>query len=292
MRHFHGGEPHLRPGDDLWPAARLNRHFNFNHPAMAAPARYDPNYFYLTTHYGYARAAAARCIPSGSEVPGLGTVYEIEPLRPVLQDPDYVDAGPDQFLMTTHARVVAVLETDVMMTLREQNRTSWPYLFWGSASEPRYTGDGTLLPSQEMTQAGVTAEYLALLPKWIHIYEINSYGAIVSVNDFTRPASPCELLDTFAHLNLDTDPYHQLVATGTPEAGFDLQCRCGRSVSTILEAMLHQVGEQPLRHILRYNVTEEGLGPLTLEFATRSPSRWTWLPPAIEASNTARLGRA
>lgn len=284
MTYFHGGEPNLKPGDDLWPASRLGRYFIFGNDSVSGPVLYDPNYFYFTTHLGLARAYAARCLSNG--VPTPGTVYQVEPVGPVFQDPDYQGAGPDKFLMTRHARVVAVAETDVDLTVREQNRASWPYLFWNSASHPRYASDGTLVLSAEMVGYGVTQDYAALLPKWIDLREINPSGGIVSADDYSRPASAAELLDAFAHLGLDSDPAHQTLFINDPSA--PLRCRCGLFLGSILEAMLHQVGEQPLRRIVRFNVTDDdGLDRLLFEFAKRSPRRWTWLEAAFRLTDAA-----
>ena len=89
---------------------------------------------------------------------------------------DYGALG-DVFLMCTEARVTEVVERGVKLSIRGQNRCAWPHAFW-EPGKPMYREDGTLVPSTQMAAAGVSDEYVVLLPNWIDITEIDGRGGI------------------------------------------------------------------------------------------------------------------
>lgn len=283
MTYFHGGVPNLRPGDTVWSAAKLNLTFSYRNATVLRQPRYDRNFVYLTSHLGTARAYAARYLARGGKR-RPGTVYEVAPAEPLRADPDYETVGSNVFVMTSHARVVSVVETGVVLSAREQNEASWPYLFWASASEPRYDRDGTMRASAEMAANAVTDDYLALLPKWLEVDAIGRGGGlIVTDGDGFVDAPPAVVLDTFAHLGLDSSPQHQVIAQVSPFGFVELVCRCGEPMISVLVGALHQVGEPELRLIAKYNFTPEDMWPLIFEFAKRSPQRWEWLAPILRA---------
>ncbi len=63
MPYFHGGEPNLTVGDDLWRASELGPVFNYDNAALSGTAAYNRNIFYFTSHLGVAglRGAVLNC---------------------------------------------------------------------------------------------------------------------------------------------------------------------------------------------------------------------------------------
>ncbi len=285
MKYFHGGVPDLRPGDSVWSAAKLKLNFHYRNSAVIRQPRYDPDFVYLTSHLGTARAYAARYLTQfGQRRPG--TVYEVEPVGAVLVDPDY--GGSEMFVMASHARVVSVVESGVRLSARKQKQVSWPHLFWGSPDEPLYDRDGTMRASAEMAANGVTDDYMRLLPKWLDLEAIGNGGGLrVPDGERWAAAPPAVVLDAFAHLGLDSSSEHQVISRVSPFGFVQLVCRCGEPMISVLGGVLHQVGEPELRLIVKYNFTPEDMWPLIFEFAKRSPTRWEWLGPIQQVVGSA-----
>ena len=133
-----------------------------------------------------------------------------------------------------------------------------------------YREDGTLVPSTQMAAAGVSDEYVVLLPKWIDITEIDGRGGITfTPGPGSRPrrVPPHGVIDMFGHLELDTAAEHSIREQRSRlRRRRWLVCRCGERFADDVTAAVHQIGRHgEIRVIARYN-TGGLLEPLIAEF--------------------------
>jgi hypothetical protein len=103
--------------------------------------------------------------------------------------------------------ILAAVERRVILNRREQNEACWPYLYYADHDEVVHDYDGTVRASREMRSYGVTDDYIALLPKWMHFDEFANDGRRWSSGRPGERASADEVLDIVAHLGLDTGPH-------------------------------------------------------------------------------------
>lgn len=293
-RYYHGGVPGKQPGDHILPAAAMGCDYTaaYRHTpgVVDAQAPYRPDRAYFTTHLGSARGYAARYVtPHRSPLPGDVYIVDLTSAH-VEPDPDFDSPKTAGAYVATKtpARIVAVVERGVRLNRREQNRECWPYLLWNDF-EAVHTRTGTVRASQEMRGNGVTDDYLALLPKWIHYDEFANDGRLWAPGRPGTLASPDQVLDIVAHLALDTGPH--LISsehvTASPLARnlylgyFHCQAcgqRFGRPNTQVtkegcLDAVVHQAGAH-LRLIAEFN---GGLDGYAHALRRRSPNRWKWV---------------
>ncbi|MEU7631666.1 hypothetical protein AB0C34_17010 [Nocardia sp. NPDC049220] len=263
--YYHGGVPGKRRRQTILPATKVKMNAVYN-PDHVEKAIYYPDRVYLTTHLGAAMGYAARYIDRRARR-SPGDVYQVEPIGTPEVDPDFA-AQDGAFVMCREAVIIEVVERNVQLTLREQTRLAGPTILW-PRGKPVYTDDGTLQLSDQMRAAGVRDDYVALLPKWIDLTEINSLGEIVSPRNFTKTATARDLLDIFSHLTWD-NPTHQIRG-----AGHAFECVCGQRYDTTNSAAIHQAGEH-LVVLQRHNIAARSRDLIDL-LAERRPQRWAWL---------------
>lgn len=270
---YHGGAPGLAVGEVIYTAEELGLQFDYKKPHLSGTYRYDPMKVYLTSHLGTALGYAARyCNRLGQLEPG--DVYVVEPADPPVVDPDYVGtADTDISVMCSRAKIVEVSKRRVSLSKREQNRLAWPHSGWGSHTKPMYTEDGTMIASDQMLSNGVDPAYMALLPKWIDISEINAAGQVGTTG---AKMSVATVLSSFDHLELvRTD--HKVDRRRRDDL---FECSCGTTFSDKRSAASHKVDESALRLIAEHNlppeVSADPVGLLIHTIAQRSPGRWRW----------------
>lgn len=277
---FHGGAPGLVPGDILRPAAALGFDFSYHTKGSI----YDPNYVYLTRQLEVATAYAARCVmPMVDQVPG--TVYQVQPLGLIEPDPDY---GPvsEVYLRAPRARVLSVIRTDVVLTVRQQVELEAPWMVWGRLDRPMYDAEGYMIPSDEMRDNGVTPDHTRIygpyLP-WQRIdatgkYNPTDHAKLRGVEGYaTELLEEVPDLDSAAHLvTLDGD-----FATEGRDVGYS--CICGlRRDSGGVPPHHHQLGERLLQLLgAAHDDNGRRILPevLARAAALRSPARWSWFLP-------------
>lgn len=276
--YFHGGVPGLAPGDHLHSATELGMQVVYNQPWFGAGARYNQSKVYVTSHLGTAIGYAARyLVPGGNRTPGW--VYEVEPIGPVEPDPDYGGgARPDLASCCDGAVVVKVIERDVWLSEREQNKVIWPHYYWDTEHQI-HAEDGTLLPSTQMVEHGVTQAYVDLLPKWIGLCEINGHGQMTVDGSMIQPE---DVLARFDHLDL-VDKSHIVKLVDRRARPNVLRCSCGRTFTDRYAAAAHKVDTGKLELIAERHqpedVTPEQAMQLwvnVIAFRARSQWRWFW----------------
>jgi hypothetical protein len=283
--YYHGGAPGLRPHQSLLPAADLGLVFNYNQPWVANETTYDATKVYLTRHLGSALGYASRYIDKyGNAVPG--DVYEVRPLGTPTPDPDYKHLGLEGlFVRCRSAKIVRVVERGVQLDVREQNRLAWPHNPW-EAGRPMYTEDGQMIASEQMRAHGVTDEYMALLPKWADVSEVNAAGAIPPAATSGHPTKELfflymdQLLEFFSHVPLDRAE-HQISPgrAGWVKRTTRYTCSCGSRFDEVSAAARHQAAEPELRLIAERNLQglpDDPFDHLLAWLAARGGQRWAW----------------
>lgn len=277
MTYFHGGVPGLSPGDRLLTAKELGVQIVYNQPWFHGnDARYERDKVYLTMHLGTAIGYAARYrVPGGNPAPGW--VYEVEPIGPVEPDPDYGGgARPDLASYCSGAVIVQIIERDVWLSEREQNKVIWPHYYW-DLDHQIHAEDGTLLPSPQMADNGVTQAYVELLPKWIALSEINGLGQMTVEG---APILPPAVLARFDHLEL-VDRSHIVKVTDRRVRPQQLGCSCGGAFTDVYAAAEHKVDMGKLaliaeRHQLIDLTSEQALRQWVHHIAEGARSQWRW----------------
>lgn len=301
---YHGGVPGGRPGDLIYPAAELG--LDYTAAYLLTPGlplempKYEPDRVHFTTHLGVARGYAAQYVAPGVG-PVPGDVYRVVVDGPIETDPDFSDPKVASVYGTSRKPVTisAVVERNVVLDRRQINEAGWPYRCFFGEWEPVHAKDGTVLPSREMRDLGATDDYLQLLPRWMDAREFGNGGRLWKPGmEGSRWASPDEVLEILAHLNLDTGPHiittdniHPRYehGTGRPILFGYFQCQeCGAAFGdpTIRldwqkpaahAAAVHQAGDD-LVTIARFNGGD--LDGYLHAMARRSPQRWaSWSSP-------------
>ncbi|HIW28491.1 MAG TPA: hypothetical protein H9987_00570 [Candidatus Luteococcus avicola] len=111
--YWHGCAPGLGVGDEVIPASELDKL-----PEVYRVPDYatcDPSQAYVTSILDAARTFAALYIDWSGPLPAHrpGAVYRVQPLGPVVEDPDY--AGSQAFFSCERATVLEVMETGLTM---------------------------------------------------------------------------------------------------------------------------------------------------------------------------------
>lgn len=159
--YWHGGVRGLQPGDLLRPVP---------HPKMVRAYReddapYDPNLVYVTTDRDLGRMFASLVI-TGDDAGG--DLYNVEPVGPVMLDPDYPEDMGVSFACAS-ATVVHAVERSVRMSDAERVRAEAPFLRWDDRS-PMYDHGGFMTVSPLGAANGVPAEFMRSLGRW-RLYE-------------------------------------------------------------------------------------------------------------------------
>lgn len=296
---YHGGVPGKQPGDPIFPAIQIGLDYTAAYVwapgVMPQMPKYRPDLVYFSTHLGVARGYAARYQdPLCRQVPG--DVYRVAVAGPVETDPDFDHPKLAGIYGASNEPVIveAVVERGVALDRRQQNEVGWPYqCFYARWEEEVHARDGTVLASEEMRELGATEEYLRLLPKWMDITEFANDGRLWSPGLPGVCASPDQVLDILAHLDLDTGPHvitNEYISvapfvergSNSPILFGHLQCReCGARFGergtrlgkqAALDAAVHQAGDE-LAVIAQFN---GGLDGYLRALARRAPTRWSW----------------
>lgn len=152
---WHGGAPGLRIGTMLLTAeaARRAGRWDTGHLGQHGydDGTTDVGQVYFTTDRELARAFC--CTLAGGV---RGTLYRVEPIGPVVPDPDF--DGHDVSFSARGAVIVDVDEVDVTLTPTERAARFGLYMAWPSR-EPMYDATGRFLLSAEQRARGVTQEW-------------------------------------------------------------------------------------------------------------------------------------
>lgn len=282
--YFHGGVPGLTAGELLQPASALGVSYAYRRGPSAAGPVYDPRFVYFTTSSDVATGFAARCVhPLAGEVPG--SVYEVEPVGPIHEDPDYPGIG----LRAREARVLRTVHTDVTLGEREQTRLEASYKTWGKGGAAMYDAEGYMLPSPQMSGHGVTAEHTRIYGPYLPWYRIDGKGQYVpSEKALGRGQGEiaAELLREVPDLD---SAAHQVTHAGDFMSSGDrgpFSCRCGHQRATGEGAPphVHQLGERIVDLLgVGLDRQQRGMLPemLARAAAERDPARWLWFTPRV-----------
>ncbi len=169
--YWHGGAPGRKVGDILLSrrAAEAQHAVSTTHGLQKGYAFgiTDPDRVYFSSRRDFARSFAARQITSDREsgiVFQRGSLYRVEPIGAVEPDPDF--SGSDVSWCAPAARVTAVEEGEVIMSIFDSAAHAGPFMAWTDMT-PMYTEDGFLLPSVPMREQGMTAAELRVVyPPW------------------------------------------------------------------------------------------------------------------------------
>lgn len=150
-RFWHGGAPGLQVGDELLPRRGLDRSgIRYGRRAVED----DASAVYITDNLDVARSYASLLANRA------GDVYEV---RPVPVSSLRIDEDLDRISLTcARARIVDVVERNVMMTFAEATRPVARHMTWEDGS-PIYTEDG----------------YVTVAPNWLNAdpRQVASLGA-------------------------------------------------------------------------------------------------------------------
>lgn len=170
--YWHGGYPGLAIGDHILSpedAARagIQTGYTPRDPAeLGRVSRTDRVYF--ASERDFARSFASQTeitMPSGTVI-SRGTLYRVEPVGPVDEDPDF--AGRGVSWCSRRATVVDVEEVDVRMRSRDATRAVGQYSEWDDG-RPMYQDDGRLTLTWQMEGDGITqADVDELVRPWTH----------------------------------------------------------------------------------------------------------------------------
>ncbi|OHU25017.1 hypothetical protein BKG77_16680 [Mycobacteroides chelonae] len=275
--HFHGGVPGKEPGDRLHTANELGLKFEYNMPWLQGnEARYNKDKVYVSNHLGTAIGYAARYKDrAGNPVPGW--VYEVEPIGAVEPDPDCGDGlRPDLASYCDGAVIVRVVEREVWLSEREQNQVIWPHLYWDFDKQV-HAEDGTLLPSPQMLESGVTQAYIDLLPKWIGLSEIDGHGRMTIDGEGLYPP---DILSRFDHVEL-VDRSHVVKIADRRARPNALRCSCTGEFTDKYAAAMHKIDMDKLsliaeRHQPESMTPAQAMQAMITALADRSRSQWRW----------------
>lgn len=273
-QYFHGGVPGLSVGDLLRSADELGLKFEYNKRWYLNNARYDTSKVYLTCHRGTAMGYAARYLDKFGR-PRPGWVYLVEPTDTPRPDPDYGTFVEGLAMYCKAARIIGIEERDVSLSSREQNRLAWPHLYW-DVGMPLYEEDGTLIPSAQMTESGVTQDYIDLLPKWIDVSEIDGHGQMTIDG---HPVPIDVTLGRFSHLQLVARDHIIKIADKRSVPNV-IRCSCSAEFTDKYEAASHKVDVDKLQLIAERNIPPEvPHDPFKLVIVTIARSargQWSW----------------
>lgn len=170
-RYWHGGAPGLSVGDEL--LSRDDAERSLSTPTTHSLQRgyalgvTRPDRVYFSSDRDFARAYAAKFQRTDQDTGVVferGSLYRVEPVGNVEDDPDY--AGRDVSWCAPKARIVAVEATDVFMEPSLANQHIGPHMTWDDGS-PMYSRAGDYLPSPLLRRRGLSASDLAgRYPAW------------------------------------------------------------------------------------------------------------------------------
>jgi GNAT superfamily N-acetyltransferase len=170
-QYWHGGAPGLSVGDELLSRDDAER-------ALTAPTAHGlqsgyalgvtrTDRVYFSSDREFARAYASkfhRIDRKTGVVFERGTLYRVEPIGSVEDDPDF--AGRNVSWCAPRARVVAIEATEVFQEPAVANERIGPHMTWDDGS-PLYSADGDYLPSPILRARGLTAgDFYGQYPAW------------------------------------------------------------------------------------------------------------------------------
>lgn len=263
---FHGGVPGLEVGARLMSATDLGAVFTYIDQA----AVYDPGFVYVTTDPDVARAYAARYLaPDGRGRPG--DLYRVQAVSRVGLDSDYSRHGEFQgvFLRCREALVIDVVAQGIEHSPQELVQLESRYLVWGRADRPIYDSSGYIIPSEQMRDHGITAQWTKMLRPWLEPTDLDGRGQLTPVLSQSR--NPwADLLDLVPSLDgehrIDQDPVGQFVCVA-----------CGTTFTDRARAARHQLGERQVTMLTQVHRRPIPFDRVAAEAANRRPARWAWL---------------
>lgn len=171
VQYWHGGAPGLSVGDELLSRDDAERLLteSTTHGLQGGYAlgvtRTDRVYFSSSRDFARAYASKFHRIDQTTGVVfERGTLYRVEPIGSVEDDPDF--AGRSVSWCAPRARVVAVEVTDVHMEPSAANEHIGPHMTWDDGSAI-YSDAGDYLPSPILRARGMTAlDFMGQYPSW------------------------------------------------------------------------------------------------------------------------------
>lgn len=170
-QYWHGGAPGLSAGDEL--LSRDDAERLLSEPTTHALQRgyalgvTRTDRVYFSSSRDFARAYASkfhRIDQTTGVVFERGTLYRVEPIGSVEDDPDF--AARNVSWCAPRARVVAVEATDVHMEPSAANEHIGPHMTWDDGSAI-YSDAGDYLPSPILRARGMTAlDFMGQYPSW------------------------------------------------------------------------------------------------------------------------------